>query len=116
MQTHRLVAEVFHTNAFLCVKYALHFMRFGSRCPLVAQTQLEDVADSLRWRTGWHTNRARGASNSELKEAGAGATHPGFRNRSSSCMSTSSHTAKEISEWKVNLEPATWFMTRISIL
>ena len=37
-------------------------MRFvsGSRCPVVAQTQLEDVTDSLRWHACWHTNRARG--------------------------------------------------------
>lgn len=63
LQTHSLSAVRRHTNAFLRVKYALRFMRFasGSRCPLVAQTQLEDVADSLRWRSGWHTNRARGA-------------------------------------------------------
>lgn len=93
---HRLTVEIWHTNTFLCVKDVLCFIRFGSRCPLVAQTQLEDVADSLHWRSGWHTNRARGASNSELKEAGAGAARSWFTNTSSSCMSTSLHAATEI--------------------
>lgn len=50
-------------------------MRFvrGSRCPVVAQAQLEDVAD---WCSGWHTNRARGAFTASLKGAGVGAIHP----------------------------------------
>lgn len=57
---HRLPAKTHRTNAFLCVKYALCFIRFGSRCPLVAQTQLEDAADSLRRCSGWHTKRGQG--------------------------------------------------------
>lgn len=38
---------------------------FGSRCALVAQTQLEDAGGRLA--PCWHTKRARGVSNSGLK-------------------------------------------------
>lgn len=72
---HRFTAKRYRTNGFLCVRYALCFIRFGSRCALVAQTQLEDAGGRLA--PCWHTKRARGVSNAGLKEDGSSAADPG---------------------------------------
>lgn len=76
LHRYRLTAKRYHTNGFLCVRYALCFIRFGSRCALVAPTQLEDAGGWLA--LCWHTKRARGVSNTGLKEDGSSAADPGF--------------------------------------
>lgn len=73
---YRLTAKRYHTNGFVCVWYALCFIRFGSRCVLVAPAQLEDAGGWLA--PCWHTKRARGVSNTGLKEDGSSAADPGF--------------------------------------
>lgn len=58
-------------------------------------------------RSVWHTNKARGASNSEFKEVAAIDTHPAFKDASPSCMSTTLQTrAKKLGGGKENFEPA----------
>lgn len=77
------------TKTSFWLKFTFCFVRAagGSRCPVVAQTQLEDVAD---WCSGWHTNRARGAFTVGWKRL---ASLPRTQSsESSSCMSTHSHS------------------------
>lgn len=89
-------------------------MRFasGSRCPLVAQTQLEDVADSLHWRTGWHTNRARGAFTVSWKRLALVPHAQGSETRAPAACPLA-RIAKEIRGWKnpkwvFNLQHGSW--------
>lgn len=46
-------------------------------------------------RSVWHTNKARGASNSEFKEVAAIDTHPAFKDVSPSCICTTLQTRAE---------------------
>lgn len=88
-------------------------MRFasGSRCPLVAQTQLEDVADSLRWRSGWHTNRARGAFTVSWKRLAPVPHTQGSETRAPAACPRA-RTAKKLEtgnlKWIFNLQHGSW--------